>query len=281
MIRKKERKKGPVWKHFYSISEHDDSHPHVQCIYCLKDFQRAVPERMQAHLDKKCPSAPNDAKSQSVQQNNSTSIIGYTDNINEEIVRRRGSVWKNFHIIGKYGDSHPSVQCNYCSKEFKRAVPQRMQTHIEKCEQVPNNVKSKLKQSRQQNTIKINNINDYMSEEEQKSLESLLAKALSSAKIQFSFVDNPFVIQFFNHLRPSFKLPNGEEIKIQMSQTQSLNDITYHPEYCHQFEIKTEDGSDIDTDSTIDLECESESEKRTIFESCKEAAEKDIVMRME
>ncbi|CAB4391541.1 unnamed protein product [Rhizophagus irregularis] len=144
-------------------------------------------------------------KSQSSQQSNTTSIIDYT----EEIVRKKGAIWKDFSIIGKREDSHPNVQCKYCFKEFKRAVPQRMQTHIEKC-------------------LKATNI-----------------KALSSAKIHFSFVDNPTVIEFFNYLRPSFKIPNGEEIKIQMNQTKPLNDIIYHPEYYHQLETGTEDKGDI------------------------------------
>ncbi|RIA80115.1 hypothetical protein C1645_839280 [Glomus cerebriforme] len=40
--------------------------------------------------------------------------------------------------------SHPSVQCNYCSKVFDRAVSLRMQTHLDKeCLGVPDNAKSK------------------------------------------------------------------------------------------------------------------------------------------
>ena len=42
----------------------------VKCKYCSKDFKRAVPEQMQAHLDKNCLKAPNNAKSQFRQQNN-------------------------------------------------------------------------------------------------------------------------------------------------------------------------------------------------------------------
>ncbi|CAB4485445.1 unnamed protein product [Rhizophagus irregularis] len=66
MIRK-ERKKGPVWVHFKTVVESNNSHPPVQCKYCYKNYQRAVPERMQAHLDK-CPKAPSNAKSQPKQQ---------------------------------------------------------------------------------------------------------------------------------------------------------------------------------------------------------------------
>ncbi|CAG8615248.1 10059_t:CDS:1, partial [Rhizophagus irregularis] len=67
MIRK-ERKKGAVWKHFFkTVVESNNSHPFVQCKYCCKNYQRAVPERMQAHLDK-CSKAPSNAKSQPKQQ---------------------------------------------------------------------------------------------------------------------------------------------------------------------------------------------------------------------
>ncbi|CAB5395384.1 unnamed protein product [Rhizophagus irregularis] len=51
-----------------------------------------------------------------------------------------------------------------------------------------------------------------MSEEEQENLEFQLAQALYSAGVPFSFVDNPLVIQFFQCLRPSFKLPNRKRL---------------------------------------------------------------------
>src|SRR6266542_5838155 len=58
----------------------------------------------------------------------------------------------------------------------------------------------------------INNFIDRMNEEEQETLEFLLAQTLFSAEVSFVFVENPFVIQFFNYLRPSFKLPNRKKI---------------------------------------------------------------------
>jgi hypothetical protein len=51
-----------------------------------------------------------------------------------------------------------------------------------------------------------------MSEEEQETLEFLLAQALFSTEVPFAFIENPYVIQFFNYLRPSFKLPNRRKI---------------------------------------------------------------------
>jgi len=112
MIRKA-RKKGPIWKHFNSENRNDGSHPHVQCKYCSKIL--AVPERMQEHLDKKYPKAPNNAKSQSKQQNTML-IINKIDHINEEMVRKKGPVWENFHVIGNHEDTHPHVQCKFCFK---------------------------------------------------------------------------------------------------------------------------------------------------------------------
>ncbi|CAB5380525.1 unnamed protein product [Rhizophagus irregularis] len=77
------RKKGPVWEHFQIVGN-NNSHPHVQCKYCSKDFQRAVPERMQAHLNKKCPKAPNNAKSQIKQQNTTSKIDNIEEHMSEE-----------------------------------------------------------------------------------------------------------------------------------------------------------------------------------------------------
>ncbi|CAB4417129.1 unnamed protein product [Rhizophagus irregularis] len=47
------RKKGPVWDHFEILSNIVNSHPHVRCKYCSKEYKRAAPKRMQFHLDKK------------------------------------------------------------------------------------------------------------------------------------------------------------------------------------------------------------------------------------
>ncbi|CAB4402743.1 unnamed protein product [Rhizophagus irregularis] len=77
------RKKGPVWEHFQIIGNNNNPHPHVQCKHCSKDFQRAVPERMQAHLNKKCPKAPNNVKSQ-IKQQNTTSKIDNIEHMSEE-----------------------------------------------------------------------------------------------------------------------------------------------------------------------------------------------------
>src|SRR6266542_2772570 len=67
------KKKGPVWKHWKQLGE-SNTHPSVQCNYCSKIFDRAVPKRMQAHLDQHCAGAPNNAKSQSRQSSHESAI---------------------------------------------------------------------------------------------------------------------------------------------------------------------------------------------------------------
>ncbi|GBC07859.1 hypothetical protein RclHR1_07730012 [Rhizophagus clarus] len=162
------KKRGPVWKHWTVITQNqvennrNNSHPPVQCNYCTKIFDRAVPSRMQIHLDKECPGAPDNAKSK---QN-----VGSQNSIPETT------------------QFHPNIALNSILTD------------------TPNRPVKRIK------TQKIESFVDCMSEEEQEVLEFQLAQALYSAGVSFSFVDNPLVIQFFQHLRPAFKLPNRKKL---------------------------------------------------------------------
>ncbi|GBC05804.1 hypothetical protein RclHR1_06430005 [Rhizophagus clarus] len=162
------KKRGPVWKHWTVITQNqvennrNNSHPPVQCNYCTKIFDRAVPSRMQIHLDKECPGAPDNAKSK---QN-----VGSQNSIPETT------------------QFHPNIALNSILTD------------------TPNRPVKRIK------TQKIESFVDRMSEEEQEDLEFQLAQALYSAGVPFSFVDNPLVIQFFQHLRPAFKLPNRKKL---------------------------------------------------------------------
>ncbi len=68
------------------------------------------------------------------------------------MVKKRGPVWKHWIEISNGSESngksntHPSVKYKYCSKLYDRAVPKRMQKHLNKCSQAPN-VAKKSKQS--------------------------------------------------------------------------------------------------------------------------------------
>jgi hypothetical protein len=159
--------------------------------------------------------------------------------------KKKGTIWNYWTVIAldsaknsnKNKNKHSAVNCNYCSKVFDRGVPTRMQTYLNNdCLGISDNAKSKNTtqiQNLTSNTTKppsntpifetnrptkrvksstIVNFVDCMSEEEQETLEFLLAQALFSTGVPFAFIENPYVIQFFNYLRPSFKLPNRRKI---------------------------------------------------------------------
>ncbi|UZN99926.1 uncharacterized protein OCT59_001185 [Rhizophagus irregularis] len=133
-------------------------------------------------------------------------------------VRKKGPVWAHFIIVDKSNNSHPPVQCKYCSKKYQRAVPERMQVHLDKCPKAPIIAKS---QSGKQPVI--DDFNDRMSEDDQN------ANVLSSQ-------------HFFHRLQPPFKLQNSEEINMQTDysdQTESHTNI-YHLGYCYQHGIGIE-----------------------------------------
>jgi hypothetical protein len=98
-------------------------------------------------------------------------------------------VWKYFDVISNDKNPHPHVKCKYCPKDFRRAVPKRMQAHLDKCEVAPNYAKSQPKPQNATN----NNYSDRMSIEEQKHLEFLLEKAsriLSSHSLGYNYQQN-------------------------------------------------------------------------------------------
>ncbi|CAB4374619.1 unnamed protein product [Rhizophagus irregularis] len=81
------KKKGPVWKHWTVITQNQvensksNSHPSVQCNYCTKIFDRAVPSRMQVHLDNEYFGAPDNAKSAKQNVGSQDSILKTTQSL--------------------------------------------------------------------------------------------------------------------------------------------------------------------------------------------------------
>src|SRR3989440_6346453 len=140
------------------------------------------------------------------------------------MVKRKGTVWK------------------HCSKTFEQGTSKRMQTHLNSCSKAPDNAKilpkqpPKIlettstttstfipiakKQKKNLTNTTIENFIDRMGEEEQDTLEILLAQALFAAGVPFSFLENEYVIQFFQRLRPAFKLPNRKKLANEL-----LNDV--------------------------------------------------------
>ncbi|KAF0455057.1 sel1 repeat domain-containing protein [Gigaspora margarita] len=100
--------------------------------------------------------------------------------------RGKKQVWKHWIVIKKDKDKkYPRAQCNYCHKEFERAIPKRMQKHLNKCLDAPDNAKSP--------EIR-HNYGSYINEKEQKSSRLLLNKALTLAEMLSSY---PFAVQWY------------------------------------------------------------------------------------
>jgi len=157
------------------------------------------------------------------------------------MVKKKGAVWKHWTIITEESNeennisrkkTHPSVRCNYCSKLFEQGTSKRMQVHLnDSCPRAPDSAKIKAKQISEtpnattstsiptakapkkhlKNTT-IENFVDRMSEEEQETLEISLSQALFAAGVPFSFLENDYVIQFFQQLCLAFKLPNRKKL---------------------------------------------------------------------
>ncbi|CAG8550202.1 2255_t:CDS:2 [Cetraspora pellucida] len=135
---------------------------------------------------------------------------------------------------------------------------------------------------KQSKTIPINNFINHLDNEEQESLEYMLAQALFATGVLFSFLDNPYVIKFFQHIYPAFKLLNQkkladklvdkvyEDVKKesdkQILEAQKINheiyddireieNIIYTEGICGNIdETKQIYSSDIENNSTIELE---------------------------
>ena len=57
---------------------------------------------------------------------------------------------------------------------------------------------------------------DSISEGEQETLEIMLAQALFASGVPFSFLENEYVKQFFQHLRSAFKLPSRKKLSNEL-----------------------------------------------------------------
>ncbi|CAB5379063.1 unnamed protein product [Rhizophagus irregularis] len=87
----------------------NNSHPFVsfvQCNYCTKIFDQAVPSRMQVHLDKECSGAPDNTKSTKQNVGSQDSILKTTQSLPNIALNSLGfhspllisSLWPSFKL---------------------------------------------------------------------------------------------------------------------------------------------------------------------------------------
>ncbi|CAJ0753061.1 7053_t:CDS:1, partial [Entrophospora sp. SA101] len=156
----------------------------------------------------------------------------------------KSEVWRHYTIYGTETNA-PTVKCNYCDKTYKQGVATRMQAHLnDECNNAPENSKVKNKKplarsfentdislssntsKKNKNSITLDDSLDTMSGEEQKKLEIMLAKALYSSNISADFIENPYVVELFKKLKPSFKLPNKKSLSDEL-----LDNIYYESKH--------------------------------------------------
>src|SRR6266542_5637659 len=97
------KKKETIWNHWTVITQNlaennkPSSHPSVQCNYCSKIFDRAVPFQMQAYLDKECLGAPDNSKLPYTEPSSNTINTNILiSKINRPIKRTKLSTINNF-----------------------------------------------------------------------------------------------------------------------------------------------------------------------------------------
>ncbi|GBB86030.1 hypothetical protein RclHR1_12480004 [Rhizophagus clarus] len=87
-----------------------------------------------------------------------------------------------------------------------------MQTHLnDNCPKAPNSAKTKSTKILELPVPSINEISSQSSAAK-KPKKNLKTQALFAAGIPFSSLENNYIIQFFQRLRPAFKLPNRKKL---------------------------------------------------------------------
>ncbi|CAG8530578.1 4833_t:CDS:2 [Gigaspora margarita] len=127
----------------------------------------------------------------------------YSDNDSEDYEENNESQSNNQEKINK---PHPRVKCNYCPKTFEHGLSSRIQKHLNSCLNAPNNAKTNVNIKRKNptvfggstqkhlKTILIDNFIDNLNEDEQETLEFMLAQAIFATGTSFTFVENPYII---------------------------------------------------------------------------------------
>src|SRR5829696_5108137 len=121
------------------------------------------------------------------------------------------SVTLTIYIYAKRMQVHLNDSCSKASNSAK-TKPTETPVSFNIAETSQTSTTKPKKNLRNLKNTKIDNFIDSMNEGEQDTLEILLAQALFAAGVPFSFLENDYVIQFFQRLRPAFKLPNRRKL---------------------------------------------------------------------
>jgi hypothetical protein len=137
------------------------------------------------------------------------------------MLRQKGSYWNGYEkIITSKGERW---KCKNCQQSWVKNES-RMLDHYNICRFAMHNL--------QNHQTTIDNYLNKFTNEDQKELESLLARAFYSTGISFNTLENSEMQAFFAKACPFFKLPTRQSLSTTLL-TQEYNDITTVVNHLH------------------------------------------------
>ncbi|CAG8677582.1 538_t:CDS:2 [Dentiscutata erythropus] len=164
--------------------------------------------------------------------------------------RQKGIFWEEYDLVSDSLEEVEKYQYKHCKTKYVKNAS-RLQTHLEKCTSYQiklaeeeatsstqnNNTIANLKTKRQRFQAYIDRFTYKYSENDQKLIESLLARGFYSAGISFNVIENEDIKAIFQKGLPWFKIPsryrlsnsllNQEYIKIKQLIEIILNESEY------------------------------------------------------
>ncbi|CAB4446796.1 unnamed protein product [Rhizophagus irregularis] len=129
--------------------------------------------------------------------------------------RKKNPVWLHFIEGPLLNSSHHEAQYRYCFGKMG-GVPSNMLKHLkEECSNITELSDDDNDENVTQKTME-SFVDKSIPPNEMTAIYQQLLRALLSANVPFSFVDNPEVIKLFKMMRPSYNLPSRKWISTEI-----------------------------------------------------------------
>jgi hypothetical protein len=103
---------------------------------------------------------------------------------------------------------HYLATCNFCNT-IMTGQPKRMKTHLNKCLNVPSDIKKQYNDEEQEvSNIDDNNADDNDIDDKKKEIDITIARAFYASGIPLATIENPFIIQALHKLNPEYHPPS-------------------------------------------------------------------------
>lgn len=153
------QKRSTIWEHFCIIN--DDDKTVIQCIYCCMNYANKNATKCREHLLERCDKIPLNIRHKI---NNS-----FYESPLKTWTQIKIPIWKHFSMITFQG--RQQYECNYCKKLYSSKNVTKFRLHLlYKCEDIPDDVKSRINIEMTRSTQKSSTNNedgDYYEDESQ------------------------------------------------------------------------------------------------------------------